>query len=158
MRFWNKNRKKRSIYAPVSGKAVTLERVGDGVFSEKLVGDGIAVFPSDNKVVVPTDGKVSFIMETGHAFGIRMKEGPEVLVHIGIDTVNERGEGFQVFIQEGQEVKKGMTAVIMDREQLEAKGYNTAVMVLLPEAKSYGTLEERVSGEVEAGKQVVLEL
>lgn len=158
MEFWIKNRKKRSIYAPVTGRAVTLKSIGDGVFSEKLVGDGTAVYPLDNEVVIPVDGKVSFIMETGHAFGIQMMDGPEVLVHIGIDTVNERGEGFQVFIKEGEEVKKGMTAVVMDKERLEAKGYNTTVMVLVPDSGSFGILRKKASGEVKAGKEIILEL
>lgn len=154
--FWKSKKKKHDIFAPVSGKAITLEGVGDGVFSEKLVGDGIAVIPDDDQVVVPVTGKVSFVMETGHAFGVKMPDGPEVLVHIGIDTVNEKGQGFKVQIQENQQVEIGTPAVRVDRAALEKKGYNLSVMVLIPDVEQYGNLEIKAGGEVRAGEQVVL--
>lgn len=156
--FWKSKKKKHIIYSPVKGKAIPLGEVGDGVFSEKLVGDGIAVVPTDNRIVIPIDGTVSFIMETGHAFGIQIPDGPEVLVHIGIDTVNEKGQGFKVLIKEKQRVSVGMPAVITDKKELEKKGYNMSVIVLVPEAEKYGTLEQKASGMVNAAEQVILAL
>lgn len=154
--FLQKKKKQMDIVAPVDGKAIPLEAVGDGVFSEKLVGDGIAVIPEQDQVVVPVDGTVSFIMETGHAFGVQVPGGPEVLVHIGIDTVNEKGEGFQVLVKENQEVRAGMPAVLVDRKELLRKGYNMAVMVLVPDAGKTGSLKVVLEGEVSAGKTTVL--
>lgn len=155
MVFWKK-KKKSDIFAPVNGKAIPLEELGDGVFSEKLVGDGIAVIPKADEIMAPVAGKVSFVMETGHAFGVRMQQGPEVLVHIGIDTVNEKGQGFQVMIHENQEVDVGTLAVIVDRETLEKKGYNLSVIVLVPDVEQYGTLQMLAKDEVRAGEQAIL--
>ena len=154
----NKKKKRTDIFAPVDGKAISLEEVGDGVFSEKLVGDGIAIIPKQDEIVIPVEGTVSFVMDTGHAFGVRVPGGPEVLVHIGIDTVNEKGKGFQVLVKEKQEVKMGMLAVRIDRKDLAEKGYSLPVMVLVPEAEKYGTLEILLYGEVSAGKNAVLAL
>lgn len=114
--FLKKKKQQTEIYAPVDGRAISLEEVGDGVFSEKLVGDGIAVIPEKDQIVVPVDGEISFVMETGHAFGVRVPDGPEILVHIGIDTVNEKGEGFQVQVKAHQSVKAGTPAVLVDRK------------------------------------------
>ena len=154
--FLKKKKQQTEIYAPVDGRAISLEEVGDGVFSEKLVGDGIAVIPEKDQIVVPVDGEISFVMETGHAFGVRVPDGPEILVHIGIDTVNEKGEGFQVQVKAHQPVKAGTPAVLVDREALYKKGYNLVTMVLVPEVESYGFLQYLKKGEVCAGKSAVL--
>lgn len=122
----------------------------------KIVGDGIAVIPEKDQIVVPVDGEISFVMETGHAFGVRVPDGPEILVHIGIDTVNEKGEGFQVQVKAHQPVKAGTPAVLVDREALYKKGYNLVTMVLVPEVESYGSLQYLKKGEVCAGKSAVL--
>lgn len=154
--FLKSKKKQTEIYAPVDGQLISLKEVGDGVFSEKLVGDGIAVIPQKEQIVVPVDGEISFVMDTGHAFGIRVPDGPEILVHIGIDTVNEKGEGFQVLVKKHQIVKAGTPAVIMDQKTLAGKGYDLTTMVLVPEVEKYGTLKFLEKGEVCAGKSVVL--
>jgi len=82
------------IYAPLSGEIVNIEDVPDVVFSEKIVGDGIAIRPTGNKLVAPVDGVVGKIFETNHAFSMESKEGVELFVHFGIDTVELKGEGF----------------------------------------------------------------
>ena len=156
--FFQKKTKRTDIYAPVDGNAIPLEDVGDGVFSEKLVGDGAAVIPEQDQIAAPVDGTVSFVMDTGHAFGIRTVQGTEVLVHIGIDTVNEKGEGFQVLVKEKQEVKVGTPAVLVDRDALRQKGYDLTVMVLVPEADRFGSLKAVSQGEVAAGQDIILEL
>lgn len=156
--FLKGKKKKHNIYSPVKGKVIPLEEVGDGVFSEKLIGDGIAVIPSDDQIVIPVDGTVSFIMETGHAFGIKIPNGPEVLVHIGIDTVNEKGHGFEMLISEKQKVSVGVPAVVIRRKELEKKGYNMSVMVLIPEVEKYGILEQKAYGMVNAAEQIILAL
>lgn len=154
--FLKKKKQQTEIYAPVDGRVISLEEVGDGIFSEKLVGDGVAVIPESDQIVVPVDGEISFVMETGHAFGVRVPDGPEILVHIGIDTVNEKGEGFQVLVKEHQTVKTGVPAVLVNRETLYKKGYNLATMVLVPEIDSFGSLQFLKKGEVCAGKSAVL--
>ena len=156
--FRKKQKKRTDIFAPVNGKAIALEEVGDGVFSEKLVGDGAAVIPEQDQISIPADGTVSFVMDTGHAFGIRTLDGPEILVHIGIDTVNEKGNGFQVLVEAEQKVKAGDPAVLVDRAALLEKGYDLTVMVLVPEAEQFGSLKTVSMGEVKTGKDIILEL
>lgn len=105
------------IYAPISGEIVNIEDVPDVVFSEKIVGDGVAVRPIGNKIVAPVDGVIGKIFETNHAFSMESKEGVELFVHFGIDTVELKGEGFTRIAQEGQSVKRGDT-VIEDRKSV----------------------------------------
>lgn len=95
------------IVAPLSGEIVNIEDVPDVVFAEKIVGDGIAIKPTGNKMVAPVDGTIGKIFETNHAFSIESDNGIELFVHFGIDTVELKGEGFKRIAEEGQKVKKG---------------------------------------------------
>lgn len=158
MFFKKGKRKSVQICAPVRGRVVPLEAVRDGVFSEKLLGDGIAVLPEENEIYVPVDGEISFVMETGHAFGVRMSNGLEVLIHIGIDTVKEKGNGFRTLIRENQKVKAGMPAVIVDREYLEEKGYEMFVFVLIPDAEKTGGLKHTGCKEIKEINQKILSI
>ncbi len=108
---------------PMEGEIVSLEEVPDEVFSEKLLGDGFAIKPYRNKVYSPVDGIIKFLFPSNHALAIETEEGLEILIHIGIDTVNLNGEGFKVYIKEKEEVKKGQLLVSYDKEFLgrEAK-------------------------------------
>lgn len=83
------------VYSPVNGKVITLESVDDGMFSEKILGDGMAVVPSDGNFIAPVSGTVESAFPTGHAYGIKTDSGLEVLIHIGLDTVNLNGKGFR---------------------------------------------------------------
>ncbi|STP18642.1 glucose-specific PTS system EIIA component [Escherichia coli] len=93
------------IIAPLSGEIVNIEDVPDVVFAEKIVGDGIAIKPTGNKMVAPVDGTIGKIFETNHAFSIESDSGVELFVHFGIDTVELKGEGFKRIAEEGQRVK-----------------------------------------------------
>ena len=108
------------IYAPLSGEIVNIEDVPDVVFSEKIVGDGIAIRPNGNKIVAPVDGVIGKIFETNHAFSMESKEGVELFVHFGIDTVELKGEGFTRVAAEGQSVKRGDTVIEFDLALLES--------------------------------------
>lgn len=158
MFFLKKKMKKTKIYAPVKGRIVSLESVKDGVFSEKLLGDGIAILPEEDEIYVPVDGVVSFVMETGHAFGIQMPNGLEVLVHVGIDTVKEAGKGFCTFIKKDQHVKAGMLAITADREYLEKKGYELFVLTLIPDAEKTGVLKHTDSKIIKEINEMILSI
>ncbi|MDX1268380.1 MAG: PTS glucose transporter subunit IIA [Oceanisphaera sp.] len=119
------------IFAPLSGELVPIEEVPDVVFAEKIVGDGIAIKPSGNKMVAPCDGTIGKIFETNHAFSIESDSGLELFVHFGIDTVELRGEGFIRIAQEGQQVKKGDTIIEFDLALLEAKAKSTLTPVVI---------------------------
>ncbi|OOF57946.1 PTS glucose transporter subunit IIA [Rodentibacter genomosp. 2] len=145
------------IYAPLSGEIVNIEDVPDVVFSEKIVGDGIAIRPKGNKIVAPVDGVIGKIFETNHAFSMESKEGVELFVHFGIDTVELKGEGFTRIAQEGQSVKRGDTVIEFDLELLEAKAKSVLTPVVISNMDEISSIEKK-AGEVIAGESVVLSL
>lgn len=146
-----------AIYAPLSGEIVNIEDVPDVVFSEKIVGDGVAIRPTGNKIVAPVDGVIGKIFETNHAFSMESKEGVELFVHFGIDTVELKGEGFTRVAQEGQSVKRGDTVIEFDLELLESKAKSVLTPVVISNMDEITSLDKKV-GEVVAGESVVLTL
>ena len=145
------------IYAPLSGEIVNIEDVPDVVFSEKIVGDGIAIRPKGNKIVAPIDGVIGKIFETNHAFSMESKEGVELFVHFGIDTVELKGEGFTRIAQEGQAVKRGDTVIEFDLELLESKAKSVLTPVVVSNMDEISNIEKK-AGEVVAGESIVLVL
>ncbi len=114
--------KKQILFSPVDGNIVKLEDVPDEVFSAKLAGDGMAIMPHSNTFVAPISGVVSKIFSTNHAFSIRTKNGLEVMVHIGLDTVELNGEGFKALAKEGDKVSVGKPIISADLAFIESKG------------------------------------
>ena len=108
--------------SPVSGKVIPLEEVKDPTFSQKLLGDGFAVEPVDGTVKAPVDGTIGVAFETGHAVGMTAENGTEILIHIGIDTVDMNGNGFRMMVRDGQKVKKGDILVGADLEEIRKAG------------------------------------
>ncbi|WP_386693191.1 MULTISPECIES: PTS glucose transporter subunit IIA [unclassified Lonepinella] len=145
------------IYAPLSGEIVNIEDVPDVVFSEKIVGDGIAIRPNSNKIVAPVDGVIGKIFETNHAFSMESKEGIELFVHFGIDTVELKGEGFARVAKEGQEVKRGDTVIEFDLELLEQKAKSVLTPVVISNMDEISNISKKV-GDVVAGESVILVL
>lgn len=119
------------IVAPLSGEIVNIEDVPDVVFAEKIVGDGIAIKPTGNKMVAPVDGTIGKIFETNHAFSIESDSGIELFVHFGIDTVELKGEGFKRIAEEGQRVKVGDPVIEFDLPLLEEKAKSTLTPVVI---------------------------
>lgn len=157
--FGSKNNKtiEVEVYAPLSGEIVNIEDVPDVVFSEKIVGDGIAIRPTGNKLVAPIDGVIGKIFETNHAFSMESADGVELFVHFGIDTVELKGEGFTRIAQEGQTVKRGDTIIELDLELLESKAKSVLTPVVISNMDEISHIEKK-SGEVVAGESVVLVL
>lgn len=145
------------IFAPLSGDIVNIEDVPDVVFSEKIVGDGIAIRPNGNKMVAPVDGVIGKIFETNHAFSMESVDGIELFVHFGIDTVELKGEGFTRIAEEGQQVKRGDTIIEFDLELLESKAKSVLTPVVISNMDEISHIEKK-SGEVVAGDSVVLVL
>ncbi|HHE9970033.1 TPA: PTS glucose transporter subunit IIA [Haemophilus influenzae 10810] len=145
------------IYAPISGEIVNIEDVPDVVFSEKIVGDGVAVRPIGNKIVAPVDGVIGKIFETNHAFSMESKEGVELFVHFGIDTVELKGEGFTRIAQEGQSIKRGDTVIEFDLPLLESKAKSVLTPIVISNMDEISCIVKK-SGEVVAGESVVLAL
>lgn len=121
----------KSLVAVQTGKVVSVSEVPDEVFSEKILGDGVAIIPEEDSVVSPVDGEVIQVAETGHAFCIRSEDGIDVLIHIGVDTVNLKGEGFESFVSVGQKIKAGDLIGKANIELIKEKGYPIHTVVLI---------------------------
>lgn len=145
------------VYSPLSGEIVNIEDVPDVVFSEKIVGDGVAIRPTGNKIVAPIDGVIGKIFETNHAFSMESKEGVELFVHFGIDTVELKGEGFTRVAQEGQEVKRGETVLEIDLALLEQKAKSVLTPVVISNMDEISNLDKK-AGQVVAGESLILTL
>ncbi len=115
-----KKKKTISIKAPVTGTCIELKEVPDEVFANKMVGDGVAIKPSNGLVLSPCDGEIMQIFPTKHAIGILSQDGIEILIHIGIDTVNLKGEGFDVLVNVGDKVTVGLPIMRVDLGNIES--------------------------------------
>ena len=145
------------ILSPLTGTAVALGEVPDPVFSQKIIGDGVAIIPRDGKLVSPIDGEVVSVAETLHAYGLRSKDGIEVMVHFGLETVALKGEFFTCHVKQGDKVKAGDLLAEADIQMLEEKQVNLITPVLI-----CGGMENRTmntfSGPVSAGSDTVITL
>lgn len=156
----NENKSKnipQVILAPLTGKAVPLSEVPDSVFSEKVLGDGVAIIPADGKIVSPVDGEISTVAETGHAYGFTSENGQEVLVHVGLETVSLNGECFKVYGKAGDKVKAGDLVAEVDLEYLKEKEINPITPVLIC-SDTEGKELQYIEGDVKAGESEVLVL
>ncbi|MCB6608026.1 sucrose-specific PTS transporter subunit IIBC [[Clostridium] symbiosum] len=122
------------LYAPVKGAVLPVTGSDDPMFASKALGDGVAVNPADGTVYAPCDGTISLLFPTKHAVGITSDAGIDVLIHVGIDTVQMNGEGFEAFIEQGAKVKRGDRLLSFDLALLREKGVNPQTMMILPEA------------------------
>ena len=118
------------IVAVADGKMIPLEEVKDEVFAQKMMGDGVAFELKGDVIYAPCNGTLAAAFPTGHAFGLVMKDGVELLIHIGINTVNSNGDGFQVLAQQGQEVLAGTPLVKVDLKKLKAS-YDMTTMLIV---------------------------
>ncbi len=121
------------LYAPMKGEMITVERSEDEVFASKALGDGVAINPEDGMVYAPCDGTVTLLFPTRHAVGIRTESGVEVLIHIGINTVQLDGQGFEAYVAQGDTVKQGDPLILADLDLIREKGLNPQTMMILPE-------------------------
>ncbi len=142
------------ICSPLNGKAVSLDSVPDPVFSDRVLGDGCAVIPSDGKIYSPVNGEISSIAETNHAYGFSSDDGLEVLVHFGLETVALKGNGFTPHVAVGDKVKIGDLVAEVDVELLKSKNINLITPVLVCDGAD--DLEMQVSdGTVKAGDKLI---
>ena len=109
------------MLVPLKGKVVNLEAVPDPVFAEKMMGDGFAIDPADGTIVSPIDGEVITIFPTKHAISLKSKQGREILIHVGLETVQLNGDGFTPLVMDGQKVKKGQELLKVDFEAIKEK-------------------------------------
>ena len=132
---------KDEVLMPVNGKVLPLEKSNDAAFASGSMGKGIVIVPTDGKVVAPFNGKVQVLFPTKHAIGLVSDDGIEVLLHVGIDTVNMNGDGFEAFVKQGDVVKAGQTLVMADLDKIEKAGLSTQTMVIVTNSAQYTSIE-----------------
>ena len=146
---------KEVISSPVKGNVVPLEKVEDAAFSAGALGKGIAVDPTEGKVVAPCDGTVMTLFPTKHAIGIVSDNGCEVLIHIGMNTVKLEGKGFEAHIKQGDKVKKGDVLVTFDIESLKKEGYSLVTPIIVTNTADYLDVVEVANGSVKLGDDLL---
>ena len=147
--------KAETIGAPTTGTAIALTDVSDPVFASLAMGRGIAVEPTDGKIVSPVDGTVTVVAETGHALGLLSDSGAEILIHIGIDTVELKGEPFTPFAKVGDHVKRGDVLMEADLGAIKAAGKAATTMLVITNTDAYTSVDQLASGEIKAGDAAV---
>ncbi|WP_176757757.1 PTS sugar transporter subunit IIA [Melghirimyces thermohalophilus] len=143
------------IAAPIKGKVVSLNEVPDPVFSDKMMGDGVAIQPEEGMVYAPVDGEIAQMFHTGHAVGIRTKEGVEVLIHIGLETVSLEGEGFTTKVEQGDRVKTGQPLIQFSLDTVKEKAKSTITPVVVTNMDLVDSLAPKLSEQVDVEEPVM---
>ena len=154
--LFRKQEKNNVIGSPVKGKAVPLKEVSDPTFAEEMLGKGAAVIPEDGKFYAPADGEIGMVFDTLHAVSMTTDFGAEILIHIGLDTVKMKGEGFTGHVKAGDHVKKGDLLLEVDLEKVKAAGYDTITPVLVCNTPDYASVEGIGSAQVNAGDDLII--
>lgn len=144
-----------TLVTPIVGDVVALADVNDPVFSSGAMGQGIAVKPSQGVVYAPADAEVSIAFPTGHAFGLKTRNGAEVLIHVGIDTVSMNGDGFEAKVAQGNKVKAGDVLGTFDSNKIAAAGLDDTTMVIVTNTADYASVAPVATGSVAKGDAVI---
>lgn len=146
------------LTAFLSGKAIPLKEVGDGVFSEGIMGDGMAIIPENEILYAPVDAEIAVLMpESRHACGLKLDNGMEVLLHIGIDTVNMNGDGFEYLIQEGQKVCAGTPLIKFDREKIKAAGHPDVTVCIITDEGNAKDIQFHTGMKVKEKETIIID-
>lgn len=144
-----------SIAAPVAGKVMDISAISDEAFASGAMGQGAAIEPTEGKVYAPCDGSIVTFFPTGHAIGLVADDGAEVLIHIGMDTVNLNGKGFTPKAEQGQHVKKGDLLLEFDMDTIRDAGYPLTTLVLITNTDDYASVSRTAEGTVKAGDEII---
>ena len=137
------------VYSPLKGRAVAMKDVPDDTFAAEVLGLGAAVEPEEGRVVAPADGEVSTLFDTKHAIGLMLDNGMEMLIHIGINTVELGGEGFTAHIADGEKFKRGQTLITFDPDFIKSKGFNITTPVIITNPDDYAEVKMSADGKVD---------
>ncbi len=155
--FFKKKENKFILGAPAKGKAVPLKAVSDPTFAEEMLGKGMAVIPSEGKIYAPADGEIGMVFDTLHAVSMTAADsGAEILIHVGIDTVQMNGDGFTGHVKAGDQVKKGQLLLEVDLEKVKAAGYDTVTQMLVCNTPDYTSVEGITGSDVDPGDDAVV--
>ena len=161
--FFNKKKNETTVSsnnlkAFLSGKVISIENVNDPVFSAKILGDGLAIEPENELIVAPCDGVISTVMaDSKHAVGITAENGMELLIHAGIDTVALNGEGFELFVKEGDNVKEGDKLIRFDAELIKSKDYQTTCILVVTNSDDFPNLKLYTGMDAVVGETIIVE-
>ncbi len=139
----------KALFAPLKGNIIRREEIPDETFASGVLGDGVGIEPEVGEVVAPFDGEISSVTETHHAVGITGPDGMEVLIHVGVDTVNMHGDGFEIFVSEGDKVTKGQKLIKFNISKIKAAGYSPTTAVLLTNSDDYPNFKILKVGKTE---------
>lgn len=144
------------VYAPISGDAILIEDVADEVFASKSIGEGVAIIPNDDVVYAPIDGTITAIFPSNHAIGIVTDTGLELLIHIGVNTVELKGKYFDSHVKEGDKVRKGDKMVSFDRKEIIDQGYDMTIILVITNSKEYSEFDLPNAGPIKLGDVIAI--
>jgi len=145
----------KTVYSPIQGKVIALSSVKDETFAGEFLGKGVAIQPEEGKVVAPFDGKVTVVMDTKHAVGMTSDSGIEILIHIGMDTVQLNGKHYQTYVNIGDEVKKGDLLLTFDKEAIVAEGYEITTPVVVTNTADFKQVNGLAEKQVQKGDVII---
>jgi PTS system glucose-specific IIC component len=146
--------KQAKIVAPANGEFIPIDRVEDEVFSQKMMGEGFAVVPENGVIVSPVSGTIVSVFPTKHAIGIQTEDGIEVLLHMGIDTVDLGGEAFDIKVQEGEKIKAGKIVASADLAKIQEAGKRTTMIVVFTNGDKIENYHYDKTGLVSRGETI----
>ena len=144
----------KSLYAPIKGNVIPGDQIPDETFASGVLGGGVGIEPADNVVYAPYGGEISSVAETKHAIGITGPGEMEVLIHVGVDTVKMNGDGFEVFVSEGDKVAKGQKLMTFDLDKIKKAGYSSTTAVLLTNSDDYDDFKVVKTGAANVGDKL----
>ncbi|MBO1579674.1 MULTISPECIES: PTS sugar transporter subunit IIA [Bacillus] len=147
-----------TILAPLTGEVKNIEEVPDPVFAGRMMGDGVAIVPTEGVVVSPVDGEIVQLFHTKHAVGIKTKNGTEILIHVGLETVKMEGEGFEAHVSEGQAVKAGDKLISFDLELIREKAKSTITPVVITNTDAAESINTTVGVSATKGATEVMKV
>ena len=153
----SESKNENGIFAPIAGAAVPVSEVPDPTFSSGMLGNGVAIIPTEGKVYAPCNATVDMMFTTGHAVSLVADNGAELLIHVGLETVGLEGKPFTVHVQNGQKVNKGDLIIEVDLEAVKAAGLNTITPVLVCNSDDFGTFKT-VTGKDVTNADMVIDL
>lgn len=153
--FLKGKNKEFMIGSPVKGKAVPISEVNDPTFAEEILGRGVALMPEDGKICAPADGELSMVFDTLHAFSMTTKDGVEILVHVGLETVSLKGKGFTAHAKAGDKVQRGDLILTADFDVIKGEGLDTIIPVIICNTDEFKEVEALAGKEVNVGDDVL---
>lgn len=154
--FGRQEKGERALASPLNGRAIAMSQVRDPIFSQEILGPGTAILPSDGEVVAPADGTVTMVLDTRHALSMRTDLGAEIMIHIGLDTVQLKGNYFSSCVKNGDHVKKGSPLLSFDLKSVKAAGYDVTTPVVVTNSHDFPKIDCRSGMETKAGETVII--